>query len=557
MNEIRRVLKQASLRLMLVDLLRTLAVTLAAAVGALIIALFVERIFGAAVSWIELAWICAAAAVVLAVGWSLFRRHRGVALARELDERANLKETLSTAMCVASSDDPWARVVLETARERAVGVNVRQAIPITAPRVWPLPLAMALALTVLWFSVPHWDVMGLFNKRQAAAEQEKAKIQATSESKEAQEKVLEKLRQAGMDLKLEEAGTESDESKTPQDPDAIRRSAVKKLTAAVDQLKDMKSGEKQQQLQALKDAMKQLKQPGPGPLDQLSKSLAQGDFKKAQEDLQELSKQLASDSLSKEQKEQLQQQMGKLQEQLEKAAENRQDIEKQLEKAGMSKEQAQKAAKDPAALQKAMEELENLSDEQKQQLLKKMQAQLGACKQCDGMGESLSKMAKGMSPNGMNAEGMEGMEGLSGQLSELEMASAEMDAMDAATSEALKQLAKMASKCQGGKPGDCNGQGECEGCGSCNSPWKAGETAGKFGNGSGGPGQGHEPRRDRLSGEHREDQGREQEHGRPDHRPAAGVRRAGEGRVQGRVHGGGGELVEGGDRGDHGQHGAA
>jgi hypothetical protein len=490
MNEIRRVLKQASLRLMLLDLLRTLPITLAAGVGALIVALFIERIFGVQISWpaqwAQLAGTCAGAAVVMAVAWSLFRRHRGIALARELDERANLKETLSTAMYVSASDDPWSRVVLETARERAVSVNVKQAIPITAPKAWPLPLAMLLALVVLWFSIPHWDVLGLFKKREIALEQEKAKIQATSESKAAEEKVLQKL-PPGMDLKLDEATKETGDGKEPQDPDEIRRAAVKRLTSLTDKLNDMKSGEKAQQMQAIKEAMKQLKQPGPGPLDQLSKSISQGDFKKAQEDLSELAKQLANDSMSKEDKEKLQEQLQKLQQQMQKLAEDRQQMEKQLEKAGMTKEQAQKLAKDPEALKKALQEMQNLSDEQKQQLMQKAMAQNQACKQCNGMGESLAKMAQGMSQQGMNSEGMEGMEGLAGQLSDLEMAAMEMDSLDAAASEAMKQLAKMASQCKGG---NCNGMGEGEGEG-CDSPWSAGDTAGRFGNGSGGPGQGN------------------------------------------------------------------
>ena len=51
MNEIRRVLKVAAWRLLVLDLFRTLAVTATAAVGALILLLLAERVFGLAVAF--------------------------------------------------------------------------------------------------------------------------------------------------------------------------------------------------------------------------------------------------------------------------------------------------------------------------------------------------------------------------------------------------------------------------------------------------------------------------------------------------------------------------
>jgi hypothetical protein len=496
MNEIRLVLKQASGRLLMVDLLRTLTVCMAAAVGGLIVALLAQRIFGVQIrfpgDWLRLAGVLAMAAALAALVWSLVRRARGIALARELDERADLNESLSTAMWASAkaADDPWAHAVIETARDRATRVDVRRAIPITAPRLWPLPFAMALSLAILWFSVPAFDLLGLMEQRQTVAQTEQAVITATSESRDATEKVLEKLRQAGLDMK-DDAAQEGAEQQAPKDPDQIRAQAIKRLTNMAEKLSEMQQGEKAQQMQALKDMMKQLRQPGPGPLDQLSRSLARGDFKKAQEELGELSKQLASDSLTEEQKQQLQQQLQKLQEQMQQLAQAKQDLEKQLEQAGMNKEQAQKAARDPEALKKALEELSNLSDEQKQQLMEKALAQMKAAEQCQSMGECLSQMAAGMSKDGMSQDGMEGMEGLSGQLSMMEMAQMEMESLGAASEEAMRQLAKLSGKM--GKPGNCSGGdcegGECEG-GSCNNPWSAGLTQGRMGGGSGGPGQG-------------------------------------------------------------------
>jgi hypothetical protein len=493
MNEIRRVLSIASWRLLLVDFFRTLAIAAAAAVGALILTRLAERTFGLPISWprgwIALAAIALGTATLAALAWSLIRRARGLRLARELDERANLKESLSTALCVASSDDPWCRMVLQTARERALAVDVRKAIPITAPRLWPAPFAMTLALVAVWFSFPQLDVMGLFQTRQAALAQQNELRQVTAEVQSNEQRLKELMQQARVEIKDDDsARAAADNKPEPRDADEIRRAAVKKLTSMSEKLAEMKSGEKSKQMEALKNQMKQLKQPGPGPLDGMTKSLQMGDFKRAQEDLAELSKQMASDSMSKEDKAKAAEQLQKLAEQLEKLAQDRQQLERQLEQAGLSKEQAGQAARDPEALRQALEQMKNLSEEQKRELVKQALAQNAACKQCNGMASSMGKMAKGSSQSGMNQEGMEGLEGLSGQLSDLEMAEQDLKNLDAALSECRGQLAKMASQCSGGScEGD--GRGVKMAASENQSPWRAGETAGKFGQGSGGPGQ--------------------------------------------------------------------
>lgn len=485
MNEIRRVLKAAAWRLWLIDFFRVLAVTLTGAVVAMIAVRIVQQVFGLDITWPQ-GWGrlfagAAGAAVVGALMWTLIRRARTVAVARALDERANLKESLSTALCVAKSEDPWAKVVVETARQKAVSVQVRQAIPITAPRLWPVPFAAALTLAIVWWSVPTIDVLGLFKKRQAIQQQDQEIKEVKSELKLDEKKLDELLQKAKVDLKDEKAG-EPGENK-PQTPDEIRRAAVKKLTAMTDKLNEMKNGDKPQELQALKETMKQLKQPGPGPLDELSKSLQQGNFSKAQQELEQLQQKMASSDMKPEDKEKAAQQMQKLAEQLKQLAEKKDDLEKALEKAGMTKEQAKQASQNAESLQKALQQMQNMSEEQKQQLQKMAQSQMQAAKQCNSMSQSMSKMAKGAGKSGMSQEGQKGMESLQGQLSEMEMMSKECESLDAASKEAMNQLAKMCSQCNG----NCNGDGELR-YKECNGPWKAGETNNR-GGGRGGPGQ--------------------------------------------------------------------
>jgi hypothetical protein len=171
-------------------------------------------------------------------------------------------------------------------------------------------------------------------------------------------------------------------------------------------------------------------------------------------------------------------------EQMAKLAQQQEELQKKLEQAGMSKEQAKQAMQNQQALQQALEQMKNMSEQEKQDLMKQMQAKMAACKQCEGMSESMSKMAKGMGKQGMSQQGEQGMESLAGQLSEMEMLDKECEGMDAAMDEAMRQLSQMASQCKGG-----NCQGDELTYKDTESPWRAGDTSQNKGGGRGGPGQ--------------------------------------------------------------------
>lgn len=489
MNEIHRVLSLAAWRLWAICALRILTVTLSGAVVSLMLARLAQMILGLNIQWpgdwLRLWAIAAGAAAVIAGLWSFITRPRGLRVARELDERADLRESLSTALCVAKSSDPWAAVVVQTARERAVGVKVRQAIPITGPRFWPVPFALALSFAILWWTVPNMDVLGMFKKRQETEAAHQEVLRVTAEVKKDDDKLKELLNKAKIDLK-DDAAKEGADQQQPQNPEQIRRTALKKLTSMQEKLAEQKMGDKAQHLEALKQQLRQLKQPGPGPLDQMTRSLQKGDFDKAQKDVEELQKKLSDDSLSKEDKAKAQEQLQKLSEQMKQLSQDRKELEKKLEQAGMNKEQATQAAKNPDDLKKALEELKNLSDEQKKELLKQALAQASACKNCQNMGEAMSKMASGMSKNGMSQEAQQAGEKLAGQLSEMEMSAKDMETLDAAMQECKGQLDKLGGQCKGG---NCNGDKDGKlAYSDCQGPWKAGDTAGKHGKGSGGPG---------------------------------------------------------------------
>jgi chemotaxis protein histidine kinase CheA len=485
MTEIQRVIRAASIRLFIVSLFRTFAVTASLAIFALIVARvvdffwpFVHETIG---SWAWTFGIAGGAAVVGALAWTFFTRHDESDVAREVDERAQLRESLSTALCVSKSEDPWAKVVVESAREKARRVDVRASIPYESPRLMPLPLCVLLALAVVWFSLgDHYAWPAVVQEQERQAEIKQVKQDLEQHNKEMEE-LLEK---AKLDLDKETGEESAPEADAPEakTADEIRRGAMKKLTTVQEKLKqELEQSDRSKRLEAMKKMMRQLRQPGPGPLDEMAKAMQRGDFAKAQEELNKLAEQVANQELSPEQTAQMKQQLEKMAEQLKQLAEQTKSLEEELKKAGFSEEQAKELSKNPEALQEALEKQEGLTEQQKQQLQQAAEAQSQACQSCEGMSGAMSKMAQGMSQEGMSQEAMEGMQGMAGQLSQAEMLDAEMQAMKEALSKCEGQLASL-GQCMGGdgmSPGNPN-----------IGPWRPGESQ-KFGNGSGGPGKGN------------------------------------------------------------------
>lgn len=488
MNEIHRVIHTAARRLHVIGFFHALAFILTIGIAGVLLTRLVERVFGLTLPWLApygglFAWT-GAAILASALAWTIIARKRTPAVARELDERAGLRESLSTALYAATQKDPWCAAVIETARAKAVTVRVGQAIPIQAPRFWPVPVLSALALVLIWFTVPAFDVMGILKKKQDQQKQQDLLVAAKIDIQAKDKKLDELLAKAKVDLKAEVNTPAADKAAEATRPEDIQRAAVKKLTDMSDRLNALKNGEKGEEAQAMKDAMRQLKQPGDGALNDFYKALSRGNFDKTDDALKDLAKQLSDNSLTDEQKEALKKQLENLAKQMEKVAQDKSDLEKKLAAAGMDPKQAKelikKLASDPEALKKALEQMKNLSEEQKKQLMEAAAAACKAGQQCDKMGKAMSQMGQGLSKQGMDQQAMEGMAELGDQLSEMEMLSKDMEALEAALGECEGQLAEL---------GECLGEGECDGPPRLGD-WEAGDTN-RRGSGSGGPGRGN------------------------------------------------------------------
>lgn len=479
MHEINKVLSAAAWRLGVMNFIRGLVLALAIALGGLILLRIVQQLFGFALPWVEIGYWGAGAVVAAGLAWCVFARPGRLAVARRVDEGANLRESLSTALYIEKqTDDPWVRATIETAVQKARGVRVAQAVPIQPPRFWPVPLAMGLALGVLSF-MPVIDVLGWRKETVAKEETRVQVVQAKQEALDAKKKVEDMVKD--LDLAKEKVDPPEADKPEPRNPEEIRKSAIKELTKLNERLEQLRSGEKGQKLDKVENRLKQLKSPGK-ETSELTKAMAQGNFEQAKQEIEKLKEQMAGSEMSASEKQKVGEQLDKIAEQMSKMAENKKELEDQLSQAGLDKE----LAKDPEALKKALEKAQNLSDEQKDQLQQQAQSQSQCQSSMDSLSKCMSQMASACK-NG-DKQGMEqAAQGAQGQMSELEQLAEEMSQAEAAQNECKSQMAQMGSKCNGG---ECNGQGQGQQAGNGSTkPWSAGWNE-SFGNGRGGPGQG-------------------------------------------------------------------
>ncbi|HLO42306.1 MAG TPA: hypothetical protein VK176_14890 [Phycisphaerales bacterium] len=496
MEEIAKVVRQAGWRLMLINFFRW-CVRMSIGVSiALCVALIVQRVFGLTWPWTII--FASAGGVVLlgSVVMVLVERKDSMGVARELDDRAGLRESLSTAMCVHTAQDPWSRVVVESARASAARVRVRDAVPLEAPGKWQLALGSAGALALAWFVVPPMDVFGTLAKKQEVEKQQQELVAAKADIAEKEKKleaILEKAKVEFKDEKTDEAGEAALKSQELKNPDEVRRAAVKRLSDMSDKLQKATDSEKSQQLEALKDQLKQLKQSPEGPLNEFQRQLARGNFEQAKKELEEMAAKMADGQMSEDEGKKAQKQMEELSKQLEKIAEEKKELLQKMQEQGMTKEQAQELMKkaasgDPKELQKAMEQLKQLTPEQREQMMKQAMAQMKASQQMQKMAEACKNMSENAGkPGQMGQQGSEGMQGMMSELSSAEQMDSEMKAAEAAMNEIKSQMQAL-GQCM--NPGDGDGQSMAAG----QSPWTQGDSNRRGpGSGSAGKGNGQGP----------------------------------------------------------------
>ena len=487
MNPIHSTIASAKRRMILIDALRTITICLAAALALMVFARAVQKVAPVFVVPWDIVFIAApAGAVVIGLLWAVVRRPSDAKAAMVIDERAGLRESISTAMTIETQTDGWSKAVVTDANDKASKVNLSSALPLTAPKLWPTPVVAGLALLAVWW-LPVKDLTGLYAKQQEqlAEQAQIEQVQATvDESQIALKKILEDA-----NLEFDDIDGESFEDLLKPEaneyitPEESLRSAIKNLTSVADQLEEKRNNEEGATFDAIKDAMKSLNTTEESPASEMARAMARGDFQEAKEQLEQLAQEMQGGEMSEEQKQELGQQLENMKKQLEQMANNSQELQEQLKAAGMSEQQAQQMATDPEALKKALEE-SGLSEEQIQQLSQAAQSQQKASDAAGAMSQAMGQMAQGMQ-SGDPQQAAEGSQAMNAQLSDLENMQQEAQSLESAMQQAQQQLDQL-SQCSnpGGQPGGGQ-QAQWPSTGQ----YAQGDSTNP-GSGSGGPGQG-------------------------------------------------------------------
>jgi len=447
MNKIHTTISSATRRLILIDSLRTITICLAAAIALMVFARAVQKVAPIFVVPWNIVFIAAPiAAILIGFLWALIKRPSQAKAAMIIDEKAGLRESISTALTIESQSDGWSKAVVTDATEKASKINLKSALPITAPKLWPTPLVAGLALLAVWW-LPVKDLTGLYAKQQQKQAEliQTQEVQATvAESQKAIKEILEKtnLDFADDDNIFEDLlKPESNEYITPEES---LRSAIKNLTSVADKLEEKRNNEDGATFDAIKDAMKSLNTTEESPASEMARAMARGDFKEAKEQLEQLAQQMQNGDMSEKDKKTAAKQLESMKKQMEQMANNSQQLEEQLKAAGLSEQQAKQMATDPEALKKALQEA-GATPEQIEALSKAAQAQQKASDAAGAMSQAMGQMAQGMQSDSQQQMAA-GSDAMGSQLSNLENMQQEAQSLESAMNQAQQQLDQL-SQC--------------------------------------------------------------------------------------------------------------
>jgi hypothetical protein len=415
--------------------------------------------------------------------WRLTRPGR-MTLSLMLDQRAGLRERMSSLLAFEKSDDPFARAAVAESRQVIESIRPKDFFPIEIPRKIFLPISMWGLVVLCWMILPQGDLLGRRAEREEIVRKEVEIKQTQARAEAAIKKVKALSEKMNKDLlgDMPEEVTKTD-ANVKSDPKQARRLAVRKISDLQKRVEQARANSDMKGMEELERRLRQLRSPDVGPARELAQQLARGQFDQAAASLKKLQDQLASKDLTPEQRAKLAEQLRSLSEQMEKLAQQKWKLENELKKEGLDPA----LAKDLEKLKKALEKT-NLDPEAKKKIIEMARANLSACKSCRGLSESLSAAASAMASGGANdPSAMDALAEAADQLSQLEAMNQQLQMTDATLADlenAMKDLWEAEGSCS-----SCGGKG-CSMCGgNKKGPWQAGQSANRS-MGMGGPGQG-------------------------------------------------------------------
>lgn len=410
-------------------------------------------------SWWDWAWVGGSAGVALiaSIIWSTTRHISRNEAAVEVDLRYDLRERAASSLLMTEEQRTTEAGValMEDARRAVERVEVTDKFSVMPKRRPWLPLLpAALAFLLIGFVGNRAAESRPDNKPPAVAEDEVKKALEKSRKKLAERvKEAEKkgIKDATGILKEIESGTKDAAKIAKKD----RTQAVVKLNDLAKQLE-----KRRQQLggaEALRKQMNQMKDLGKGPADKVAKAMQQGNWNKAAEEIAKMQRELSSGKITKEQKQQLANQLGKMQQSLKQAAakqkQQQADLKKQLAEA-QRKGDLNQASK----LQQKLDQMKQQTPQMQkmQQMAQQMQQAQQALEQGDSKQAQAAMQQMAEQMQAMQAES-DAMEMLDGAMTDIEMAK-----MGMGMQPGIKQGMNMGQgRGQGqGQPGMGQGMGE-------------------------------------------------------------------------------------------------
>ncbi|HEV8059505.1 MAG TPA: hypothetical protein VGP68_06515 [Gemmataceae bacterium] len=333
----------------------------------------------------------------IAVGWK--RAPSLVDAALSIDERFDLRERVTTSLTLAPDQaaSPAGQALLADVNKKIAALDIHSKFPLRLSGWAALVPAAALIL----------GLVGVFYEpTQSKASLAKAELTAPPANAKDLDQKMQDLKRKKNETNTAEKPKSEDLEKLEAELDQIAnkprnnkeevRERIKEMTSLEQQMKE-KEKDMTDRSRALKQQLQKLDkmaaaQGAEGPTKNLEKSLAQGKFDKAKEEIERLAKQLQNNSMDEKQKAQLKEQLDKLKDKIQELAEQK-DKERQLKEMNLDPETLKRELAQLKKDTQKMKDLANLAKQlgQAQQKLKEGDSQ-GAADMLAKAGEQLKKM---------------------------------------------------------------------------------------------------------------------------------------------------------------------
>ncbi|MEM6470702.1 MAG: hypothetical protein AAF802_14180 [Planctomycetota bacterium] len=420
MNRIEAPVRNARRRVILGILGRSLCVSLFIALLAATFAIAAPGIWVMEIDinfWNK-AWIIGSviAAVAASVAYALMTAPSVNQTAMEVDRRFGLRERLSSSLTMAAADEEttFGRALVSDAERRADQIRVAEKFPFSISKLGWLPVAIAPVLAVVMTLVqPASESVDPADEIDPAvvAQIKQASLQLKKRIEQQKRNAIAKGLDEARDLfaKMEKDLNEITEKKAIDRKQAMI--ALNDLKKQLEQRREQLGSNEQ-----MRKAMSKLNSLQEGPAKEAAKSIAKGDFAKAEDIVRELAKKISEGKLSEKEKKQLENQIKKLRDQLKDAADQQKRKQEALEK---KIEQAKREGRsqDAAKMQQQLNDMKQKSEKQTQQMQQ--------------MAQKLSEAAQAMQ-NGDSKQAADALGDMADQLSEMQDEMSELQDLESA-----------------------------------------------------------------------------------------------------------------------------